>query len=387
MLASNFNNIQNHFLIEELEKLESLDFVSKEQLDTIKKTTVSTKTNSNLLVRFAFFLLGNFVISSALGAVGLFLTMMEGQDAFAFAFLLAGIASFIVAELICKKNFFAYGFDDSFILSITLFLTISVGIYTENVTAILLTFIACNVFCTIRYVHVASAFFAIFGLVGLIGYAIIADHILPSYYLPIVVFLIAVGLYFLQHLLAKSVQNFIYANVFQLVKIMSLLLAYASLNYFVVLEMSELLLDMNMMSTDYLPFSSLFYFATFGIPILYIFVGLKKRDRTFFWMGLLAFAAGYATIRNYYYIVEPEIELMAVGLLLFGIVYFCINKLKNKADGITFKEDKSLNPMAFDVVKAILINANVNVNSPTSEQSPMEFGGGGFSGGGSGGDF
>ena len=78
---------------------------------------------------------------------------------------------------------------------------------------------------------------------------------------------------------------------------------------------------------------------------------------------------------------------MAVGVLLFGIVYFCIHKLKNKVDGITFKEDKSLNPMAFDVVKAILINANVNVNSPTSEQSPMEFGGGGFSGGGSGGDF
>jgi hypothetical protein len=387
MLASNFNNIQNHFLIEELDKLERLDFVPKEQLAEIIKTTVATKTNSNLLVRFAFFLLGNFVISSVLGVCGLFLTMMEGQDAFAFAFLLAGIASFIVAEVTSKKNFFAYGFDDSFILSITLFLTISVGIATENVTAILLTFIACNVFCIIRYVHVASSFFAIFGLVGWIGYAIIEDYILPSYYLPIVLSLIAVGLYFLQHLLAKSIQNFIYANVFQLVKIMSLFLAYASLNYFVVLEMSELLLNMNLMSSDDLPFSPLFYFATFGIPIFYIFVGLKKRDRTFFWMGLLTFAAGYATIRNYYYIVEAEIELMAVGALLFGIVYFCIHKLKNKEDGITFKEDKSINPMAFDVVKAILINANVNANSPASEQSPMEFGGGGFSGGGSGGDF
>ena len=129
MLATNFNNIQNHFLIEELEKLERQDFVSKEQLDEIKKTMVSTKTNSNLLVRFAFFLLGNFVISSILGVCGLFLTMIDGQDAFAFAFLLGGIASFIVAEIISKYNFFAYGFDDSFILSITLFLTISVYIY------------------------------------------------------------------------------------------------------------------------------------------------------------------------------------------------------------------------------------------------------------------
>ena len=128
MLASNFNNIQNHFLIEELEKLESQDFISKQQFEESKKITVSTKTNSNFLVRFAFFLLGNFVISSILGVFALFLTMMEGQDAFAFCFFLAAIGSLIVAEVIAKNNFFAYGFDDSFILSISLFLTISVSI-------------------------------------------------------------------------------------------------------------------------------------------------------------------------------------------------------------------------------------------------------------------
>ena len=43
--------------------------------------------------------------------------------------------------------------------------------------------------------------------------------------------------------------------------------------------------------------------------------------------------------------------------------------------------------MAFDVVKAILINANVNTTTITANESPMEFGGGGYSGGGGGGSF
>lgn len=387
MLASNFNNIQNHFLIQELEQLESQDFVSKEQLNEIKKTTVSTKTNSNILVRFAFFLLGNFVISSVMGVFALFLTIIEGQDAFAFCFLLAAIGSTIISEFISKKNFFAYGFDDSFILSITLFLTISVGIYTESVNAILITFIACTSYCTIRFVHVPSVFFSILGLIGLVGYAVIEENIMPSFYLPVVLFLIAIGLYFLQNILTKNIQNFIYVNVFQLIKIFSLTLGYASLNYFVVRELSETLLNMQLMPKEDIPLSSLFYSATFLVPLFYIFMGLKQKDRTFFWMGLLTLALGFATIRYYYSVLSIEIALMLGGSILFAIVYFSINKLKNKPDGITFKEDKSLNPMAFDVVKAILINANVNTNTPTSEPSPMEFGGGEFSGGGSGGSF
>ena len=104
-------------------------------------------------------------------------------------------------------------------------------------------------------------------------------------------------------------------------------------------------------------------------------------------MGLLTLALGFASIRYYYYFLPVEIALMLGGTILFLIVYFSIYKLKNNLVGITFKEDKSLSPMAFDLVKAILINANVHANSPTFEQSPMEFGGGEYSGGGSGGSY
>jgi hypothetical protein len=82
-----------------------------------------------------------------------------------------------------------------------------------------------------------------------------------------------------------------------------------------------------------------------------------------------------------------EYALLLGGSILFAMVYFSIKKVQNNTVGITFKEDKSLNPMAFDLVKAILINANVHSEITTTNESPMEFGGGGFSGGGSSGNF
>ena len=387
MLASNHNHIENYFLIEELELLERQEFISKEQLAQLKKSTVTAKTNSNILLRFAFFLLGNFVISSVLGVFAFILTTLSGQEAFAFWFLVGAIGCVVAAEFIYIGNYFAYGFDDSFILSITLFFTIAVGIFTEDVTATLAALVISNVLCTIRYVHVPSVFFGLIGLIGLVGYAVIEERILPSYYLPIVLFIIAVALYFLQSIMSKSNKNLIYTNVFLIIKIMSLAFGYAALNYFVVRELSESLLSMELVPNQDIPLSEVFYIATFALPLFYIFIGLKKRDRVFLWMGLVTLSLAFASIRYYYYFLPVEVALMVGGSILFAMVYFSIRKFKDSVVGITFKEDKSLNPMAFAAVQALLVNANVNTQTVSSEQAPMEFGGGEFSGSGSGGSY
>ena len=387
MFASNFTNIQNHFLLEELEKLEAQDFVSEEQFNAIKHKTTSTKTNSNILVRIAFFLLGNFLISSILGFCALFLTMLESQNAIGFCFFLAFVVCVAATEFFYNQNYFAYGFDDSIILSITLFFCVAIGFFTENVTAVLFVLVLISTLCSVRYVHVPSIFFGLFGLIGLVGYLVTEEKILPSYLLPVLMFLLALGLYFFQLQLSKKIQNFIYTNSFVTIKIFSLVLGYASLNYYVVRELSAVLLGMNLLPNEEIPLAPLFYFATFALPIFYIFYGLKIKDRIFFWIGLLSLALGFATIRYYYAILPIEVALLLGGTILFTIVYLSIRKIRNNTVGITFNEDKNLNPMAFDVVKALLVNANVQTTITSTTESPMEFGGGGFSGGGADGNF
>ena len=387
MFASNFTNIQNHFLLEELEKLEAQDFVSEEQFNKIKKKTISTKTNSNILIRIAFFMLGNFLISSILGFCALFLTMLVTQNAIGFCFFLAFVVCVAATEFFYNQNYFAYGFDDSIILSITLFFCVAIGFFTENVSAVLFVLVLISTLCSVRYVHVPSTFFGLFGLIGLVGYLVTEEKILPSYLLPVLMFLLAIGLYFFQFQLSKKTQNFIYTNSFITIKIFSLILGYAALNYFIVRELSAVLLGMNLLPNEEIPLAPLFYFATFALPIFYIFYGLKSKDRIFFWIGLLSLALGFATIRYYYAILPIEVALLLGGSLLFAVVYFSIRKTRKNTVGITFNEDKNLNPMAFDVIKTILVNANVHTTITTTTESPMEFGGGGFSGGGADGSF
>ncbi|MGV9002592.1 hypothetical protein [Flavobacterium sp.] len=387
MLASNFNNIQNHFLLEEMDKLKIQDIVTKQQLTELKFNTISTKTNSNFLLRIVFFLLGNFLISSVLGFVALFLSVLNDENIIGLCCLLAAIASIVVAELLYKKNYFAYGFDDSFILSITLFFCVAAGIFTGSVTVVLFIVALISGCCAIRYVHVPSMFFSLIGLIGLIGYIVTQGNSIPSFYLPFLVFIIAISLHFLQRQLSKKIENFIYTNVFLTIKIFSLILGYAALNYLVVRELSTVLLGLELLPNQEIPMAPLFYFATFAIPIFYVFFGLKNKDRIFFWIGCITFALSFATIRYYHAILAIEVAFILGGSILFSIVYLLIRKIRNNTSGITFNEDKNLNPMAFDVVKAILINANVNTTTISANESPMEFGGGGFSGGGGGGNF
>ncbi len=387
MIASNFDKIQNHFLIEEMEKLVVQEFVSKEQLNEVKRNNPTTKTNSNVLIRIAFFLLGNFLVSSVCGFFALTLSLVDNLNMFGFLFLLATIGCVIATEFIYRQNYFAYGFDDSLILSIPICACISIGIFTEDVLAVLFVLVVMTSFCLVRYVHVPSTFFAQIGLVIFIGYLITEKKIIPSAYLPVILFLLSIGLYFFQKTILKNIEYFIYKNVLQTIKIFSLVLAYASMNYYVVRELSEVLLGFHLAPSEDIPLALLFYFATFAIPLFYIFYGLKQKDRTFFWIGLVAFALAFATIRYYYAIFPIEIVLILGGSILFVIIYFSIKKIKDKTTGITFNEDKNLNPMAFEVVKNLLVNANVNATITTTQESSMEFGGGGFSGGGSGGNF
>ncbi len=388
MITSNYTNIQNYFLSEEVKNLQAQSFVSNEDYLKFKKENNFIKTNNNILVRFGFFLLGNFVISSCFGVFGLFFAFLDKIEIFSILFVLAAMLAIVVAEIISRQNFFAYGFDDSFILSISLGFAAGVGLYYEAVVPVLIALIISNAFCAIRYVHVPSTVFFLLSLTGYAGYMVIEENIISPFSLPILLFFIASGLYFLHFLLSKNVSLFLYQNVFLTIKIFSLSLAYIAMNYFVVRELSEILLSFTIQFGDDIPLSSIFYFSTFAIPLFYIIFGLKQRDRIFFWLGLITLGLGISSVRYYYYILPIDFALILGGLALFALVFFAIKKTQDKTVGITFNEDKSLNPMAFDVIKTILINANVNATvSTNADGSPMEFGGGEYSGGGSGGNF
>ena len=384
MLTNNFTAIQNHFLLEEMEQLVANGTVSEEQLQMMKQNHPATKTNNNILVRIGFFLLGVFLISSVVGFLSLFVAISGGAEGFALISLLMAVGCVMATEILFSKNYFAYGLDDASVLGIPLFLAITVGIFSEEEHAVLLVLFLGALYGAVRYVNVPATFFAILFMVSFVGFTVVHDKILPSSVLPFVMFGLGLGLFFLQWKLKSKTPFFIYKNIGLTVEILSLLLLYASMNYYVVRELSEELLEITIAKGADVPFALLFWMLTFLMPLAYLFFGVKYKNRIFIWCGLGLLGLAFATFRYYHAVLSIEYACLLGGSILFVLVYISIQKLKDKSSGLTFKEDVQLQPVAFDLVKTILINANANIAVPTKPESPMPFGGGGFSGGGSG---
>src|SRR5690606_11475961 len=136
-----------------------------------------------------------------------------------------------------------------------------------------------------------------------------------------------------------------------------------------------------------IPFAFLFYAFTFLIPPFFLVYSIKFKDRMFFIIGLLAVAFSVFTIRFYYSIMPIEIALVIGGAALFAASYIFIRKIRHKDIGLTYKPDRYTDSEALAYAQAIIVSSQSHIKTAETIESPMHFGGGGFSGGGSSGNY
>jgi len=104
------------------------------------------------------------------------------------------------------------------------------------------------------------------------------------------------------------------------------------------------------------------------------------------WIGLLGLGFSIYSIRFYYAILPIESALTLAGRVLFAFTYFSIKKIKGKETGITFQPDRFTKGNTLATAE-ILIASQLGSKPKNNIESPIEFGGGDFSGGGSSGNF
>ncbi|MNE73941.1 hypothetical protein D3C80_1699810 [compost metagenome] len=105
------------------------------------------------------------------------------------------------------------------------------------------------------------------------------------------------------------------------------------------------------------------------------------------WLSFLAIAFSIYTVRFYHSVLPIEVALTLGGVVLFAIAYFSIRKLKEKESGLTFKPDRINHSDSLLNAEALVVASAFGMKPEVKTDSPMEFGGGGFSGGGSDGSF
>lgn len=378
--------LHNTFLFTEAKRLNDQGFISKEQLHEIKQQLPMLTSHENLLVRIGFFILGCLLFSSLIGVISLFIIGLAGSHfaVITFFYTLLGI---LASEFLARRQRqYGYGLDDAFILGFQGFFCATIGVAFESPLATFIAAAFIGLVACIRYVHTLSLLLSLIGITGSICYAILKLKIVASSFLPFILLLLAISFYCIFTKITKTYKFNYYTKSILLLQGFSLLLGYFSMNYLVVRELSESLLELTIAKGEDIPFAFLFYGFTFLVPVFYMFFSLYSKDKLMLYIGFLTFGFSIFTFRFYYSVLPIEAALLSGGALLFVVAYFAIRKLRDKETGITLKPAKGTKTDLLTNLEAFVIATQVDLK-PMESQSKMPFGGGGFSGGGAGESF
>lgn len=397
MIVYDKNLLKNGFLLDEAENLQKANFITKEQLESISKELPVLKSQDNILIRIGFFLLGVFLYSSICGTISLLGISASSDDFITVLVYLFAIIGFLGTEFLAQQKYFGYGLDDAFVLGAQLTLAIAVAmtfatniLRTTNldVLATMITVTVVSFLLYWRYLHLSSALIFCLASTTILGYFFFNYIELGSVILPFVLMLYAIVIYYSSKRFLKNLEEPFYYNGILLMKSFSQILFYLSGNYFVVRELSASLTGGYYEISPEISFALFFWIFTFIVPVVYLFLGIRNKDRILLWIGVLSFSFSIFTFRYYNSILPTEVALTFGGLLLFGFTYFLIKKLRDNEKGVTFKPDRLDNSNSLLNAEALIIASTFGMKPEIKpEQSPMEFGGGDFSGGGSGGSF
>lgn len=387
MIVYDRKKLDNEVLVDEANTLFKGGFISKEQKKFIEKELPVLKSQNNILVRIGFFLLGTLLYSSICGMISLVGLNSEHFYLQICSYIFAAVG-FAGAEFLGKQNYRSHGLDDAFILGALFCLGIAVAVTTEGYETVIATFVAFGaLFMFLRYLHLLSMLVFCLAVTTFLFFQMFEFGDIGKAILPFVALIFAGVSYFVTKKMIQNLAKSYYYNGILLANSFCLILFYFSCNYLIVRELSVELLGTDVKPGTDIPFAFFFYAFTFIVPIVYLVQALRTKDRIMLWISFLTTAFSIYTIRFYYSVLPVEVALTIGGLVLFAIAYFSIKKLKEKESGLTFKPDRINHSDSLLNAEALVVASTFGMKPEVKTASSMEFGDGGFSGGGSGGNY
>jgi hypothetical protein len=374
--------VYNLVVIKEAKRWAKHDFIQPDQLKKIQEAYSTPLYHPNLIIRI---LLLVATLLALLGVTGLIVLFFAdaGTRAIAFVCILYGIGSFVALEkLFIARNHYKSGVTEALIYHSCGFTIGGIAAFSEmeNTSLILIASLMVCGFAAIRYLDLITMLVAVFSLAGFIFYQCfetggIVEQLIPFFFM--IVFTI---IWFLVKRYRKKDELNCWHYNFLTLEAISLLLIYASGNYLVVRELSVQLMDLDIPEGTDIPFAFIFYFFTVAIPVVYLWVGIKNKDRVLLWVSLVALACSVFTFKYYYSLGHTEITLTLAGAILITLAILLTNYLKKVRNGFTRENLMSSNWANLNV-EGFLISQTMGGNQ-TEKTNIIETGGGGDSGGG-----
>ena len=195
--------------------------------------------------------------------------------------------------------------------------------------------------------------------------------------LPFGVMGVMVGLLFGLEKLPRRADYSYYRSSSLVLRTLALAVFYLAGNYFVVREGYAALLNHYGLLLN-LPLAPLHYVLTAVVPLLYLYLGLRRHDRLLLGLGVLAVAFSIFTVRYYHALLPPELAATLAGLVLMGLALAALRYLRTPRHGFTAAADEEAPPRLN--LEALVVAHTAHV--PAAATPGFEFGGGRSGGGG-----
>lgn len=392
MKAYNEQWIYNRNIREQAERWYRQQLLSDEQIATVRKAyPVEFRQTSGFLEIGLFLFTTVAILACYLLPASMFSMFSESSTTYGVFNIVSGIAVGLVGRvLIDQRLLYRNGIDNAFVVTMAGFLAfgynqflpdgLSLSVHCFLTLPLLLLILWYYGDTLIAFFALATFYTAVFD--GLIKYEWGKDA------LPFVMMSASLILYVVvSQFIIRNPKQVYYTDPLNLTQWIALIMLAASSNYFVVRELNGLLLKTSFIGSRHveapeigLPW--LFWFLTFGIPAVYLWQGLTKKNRMLIILGVLGLIAAVATVHEYTALVPLNVALTIGGLIMIGIAVVSIRYLRQRKRGFTdTPDDDSPNEFFMNVATTVVVQATSSIQQAPKDN--LRFGDGDFGGAGS----
>ncbi|MCU7550674.1 hypothetical protein OCK74_16260 [Chitinophagaceae bacterium LB-8] len=383
MIAYNKTWLANLEVHHQLDEAYRYQCISKEELENSKNQYPVGFYIPNFFVRIGLFLLTLVIVLCSFGFFALLFINNSGEKGFGVLLIFSGFAAYTALELLIRKKYhYRSGADDALLWMSGLLMVAGLNLLLDipalgnAVIIFLLSF-----YLMLRFVDALMSAIAVLSMAGILFYTYIELGSFAKVTMP---FLLMAFFAFV-YVFTKRKTSLYYANCLLSSRIVALVCFYLSGNYFIVRETGNELLGLGLAPGASLPLGWLFWLLTISTPLVYIFMGIQKKDSVLLRVGLLLVAATVVTICYYYQVLSLEAIMCMSGMMLIAIAYAFIRYLRLPRNGYTCQELNE--PSLMDKLQVESIIVTQTFGQPAQETSHTKFGGGTGGGGGASGDF
>ena len=402
MIAYDPTLLRNSSIVKRSKQWFSKQLILPEQMNSILKNYNTGFYSPNPFIKIGLFVFTFIAICAAIGFYSLFFALIRihyNNGFFIFSCLLfSAICVFLLEYFIKNKAVYRAGVDECLLYASLGFLFIAVGIIIGNRfgqlnNALLSCIIAIPILTAaiIRYADQVVTLVLAACLYLIVILLLLKLGAVAKFILPFALMIVSVPVYLLAIQQMQKGSLFFWKKCITVFECAGMIVFYLAGNYFVIREFSSAFFNINLNEGEDIPLAFIFYILTAIVPVLYVYYGLKKKDKTLLWVGLILIAAAVLTFKYYFILGHNEITITFAGMVLIIISYSCIKILKTPKYGITFEEEPDEENTLRSNAEALLIAQTYSGHHADAEQqSRTEFGGGGgggFGGAGSGGNF